>query len=50
MVMMMDPSELESIIDLVCGSGGLLVQAMPHAWEKIEGKYPLMSRNNCAMI
>lgn len=36
MVRMMDPSELEITIDPACGSGGLLVRAMLHAWEKID--------------
>lgn len=36
MVKMMDPSELESIIDPACGSGGLIVKAMIHAWERIK--------------
>ncbi|TRD15423.1 restriction endonuclease subunit M [Palleronia caenipelagi] len=33
---MLDPSESDRIIDPACGSGGFLVEALRHVWQKVE--------------
>ncbi len=34
-----NPDENDKIIDPACGSGGFLVDALKHVWEKIDNKY-----------
>ncbi|MCY4186422.1 MAG: N-6 DNA methylase [Rhodobacteraceae bacterium] len=35
-IKLLDPSYAKSIIDPACGSGGFLIQALKHVWDKIE--------------
>lgn len=42
-VKMLDPQQHEIILDPACGSGGFLVQAMKHVFDKIDEKRPDLS-------
>jgi len=42
-VKMLDPQPDENIIDVACGSGGFLVRAMKHIFNKIDAKRPDLS-------
>ncbi len=38
-VEILSPNENDKIIDPACGSGGFLIEALKHVWEKIDTKY-----------
>lgn len=43
-VEILDPKPHEKVIDPACGSGGFLIVALEHVWEKIEEQYKHLSK------
>ena len=39
-VKMLDPNYKQTVIDPACGSGGFIIYALEHVWEKIKAKSP----------
>lgn len=38
MVDILDPDENDTVLDPACGSGGFIIEALRHIWNKLEGK------------
>lgn len=49
-VEMLDPKPDEKVINPACGSGGFLIVALEHVWEKIEEKYKHLTKEKIGSI